>query len=158
MTPLFRLLPWTNLFYEISAISLDVLGGISRLDYYIFTYKFASADLVAKKTCLVAYAVVESSAVVKDIDPNTLRVIINRTFKDGNLPYTDLLGIYAQLYAAMFGPTNRAQRLSVKVRGEDEAETGYNAGEDHLVSSRAFHEDAITPVSLSGSKLAEVTA
>ena len=128
------------------------------MDYYIFTYNFASADLVAKKASLIAYAVVESSAVVKDIDPNTLRVILSRTLKDGNIPYIELLRIYAQLHAARFGSLGRFQRISTNVHGEYATETGYNAGEDHLVSSKAIHEDGVSPVSQSGSKLAEVTA
>ncbi|KAF9653445.1 hypothetical protein BDM02DRAFT_3125842 [Thelephora ganbajun] len=86
------------------AISLDALGGISRLDYFIFTYSFSSSELVKKRASLVACCVVESSAVVKDLDANTLRVIISRTFKGGDVPHFILTAIYSQLILAITGP------------------------------------------------------
>ena len=95
------------------------------MDYFIFTYTFASTDLVSKKTSLIAYGVVESSAIVKDIDPNTLRVIISRAFKDGNLPYSNLVAIYTQLNAAMFAPMSQFESLSLKAQEDEELETWY---------------------------------
>ena len=103
---------------------MDILGGISRLDYFIFTYAFAPTDSVAKKTSLVAYCVVESSAIVKDIDSNTLRVIISRAFKDGNL-YPTLVSIYTRLHAAMFAPVSQFESLSLKAQEEEALETWY---------------------------------
>jgi len=45
--------PWTDIFYEIGAISLDALGGISRLGNSIFTYTFAFTEVVSRKANLV---------------------------------------------------------------------------------------------------------
>ena len=58
------------------SVSPNALGGISRLDYLIFTYTFGRTELARRKASLIACCVVESFAVVKDIDANTLRVII----------------------------------------------------------------------------------
>lgn len=79
------------------AITLDYIGGISRLDYMIFTYTFASSAWSRKKVSLVACCVVESSAVIDDLDCNTLRVIISHAFKGGDVPLATLYAIYAQL-------------------------------------------------------------
>lgn len=87
-----------------SAISIDALGGISRLDYLIFTYSFSSTELAKKRTCLVACCVVESSANIDDIDTNTLRVVISRAFRGGDLPYSTLSTIYAQLVSTITTP------------------------------------------------------
>ena len=170
MTPLFRLLPWTNLFYEISAISLDVLGGISRLDYFLFVYNFTSTDLVTKNVSLVACAVVESSAVIKDIDQNTLRVIISRAFKDGNLPRSILFAIYSQLNAAICAPVNEFTRLSLEAQGKEELKKWYKPefnqkyiqpNSNLAVGSGGDdvnNKTGTSPVSQGGPKSAEVTA
>jgi hypothetical protein len=110
--------PSADVSYETSTISLDALGGISRLDYYIFTYTFTSTELVKKKTSLIACCVVESSAVVKDLDENTLRVIINRAFRQGNIPFRTLAAIYAQLITAVKGPTAGLPGPSIKEQEE----------------------------------------
>ncbi|KAF9653424.1 hypothetical protein BDM02DRAFT_3125829 [Thelephora ganbajun] len=86
------------------AISMDPLGGISRLDYFIFTYSFRTSELIRREACLVACCVVESSAVVTDLDANTLRVIISRTFKGGDVPYSMLTAIHSQLITAIKEP------------------------------------------------------
>lgn len=91
---------------ESYAISIDWLGGISRLDYYILTYNFCSTELVKKKTSLIACCVVESSANVKEIDCNTLRVLISRAFRSGDIPHSTLTAIYAQLVTAINQPVN----------------------------------------------------
>ena len=106
---------------------MDALGGISRLDYFIFTYTFASTSLAAKKTSLVAYGVVESSAIVKDIDPNTLRVIINHAFKGGNLRHSALVKIYVQLNVAMFASVNEFANLSLDAEGGEELEAWFKS-------------------------------
>jgi len=87
-------------------ISIDWLGGISRLDYYFFVYTFCSSELVRKRTSLIAACVVESSAVVKGMDDNTLRVIIARAFRGGDVPRGVLSAIYTQLTIAMKQPNN----------------------------------------------------
>ena len=103
----FGIRPGADIFYEISAISIDWLGGISRLDYYIFTYTFASTELARKKASVIACCVVESSANIKGIDPNTLRVIISRAFRGGDVAHSTLSAIYAQLITAMNEPQDR---------------------------------------------------
>ena len=106
---------------------MDALGGISRLDYFIFTYTFASTSLAAKKTSLVAFGVVESSAIVKDIDPNTLRVIVNRAFRGGNLRHRTLVKIYVQLNVAMFASVNELKTSLLEAQGEEELEDWFES-------------------------------
>ena len=101
-------------FYEISAISLDALGGISRLDYFIFTYTFTSTELSRKRANLIVYCVV-----VRDIDANTLRVIISRAFRGGDTPHSTLTAIYSQLITAINAPVT--QFLTTQEKEELEA-------------------------------------
>ena len=76
------------------------------MDYYILTYTFCSTELVKKKTSLIACCVVESSANVQEIDSNTLRVLISRAFRGGDIPHATLTAIYAQLVTAINQPAN----------------------------------------------------
>ena len=69
---------------------MDALGGISHLDYFIFTYTFTSTELVNRKASLIARCIVESSVVIEGIDPNTLRAIISRVFKVRDVPRSTL--------------------------------------------------------------------
>jgi len=80
---------------------VDGLGGISRLDYFIFTYTFTSTEFANRRASLIACCVVESSAVAKGIDANTLRVIINRAFKAGDVSRSTLTAIHSQLVTAI---------------------------------------------------------
>jgi len=73
---------------------VDALGGISRLDYFIFTY--TSTEPANRKASFIACCVVESSAVIKGIDHNTLRVIISRAFKAGDVSRSALTAIHSQ--------------------------------------------------------------
>jgi hypothetical protein len=93
---------------------LDALGGISRLDYYFFVYTFTSSELVRKQASLVACCVVESSAVVDDLDANTLRVLISRAFKYGGVPRPILDTIYTQAITAVKAPTIGLSELTIK--------------------------------------------
>ena len=76
------------------------------MDYYIFTYTFSSTELVKKKASLLACCVVESSAQIDDVDLNTLRVIVSRAFRGGDIPYATLTAIYAQLATVTNRPAN----------------------------------------------------
>lgn len=104
---------------------MDALGGISRLDYFILTYTFTSSELSRKKASLIACCVVESSAVVKDIDANTLRVIVSRAFKGGNIPHSTLTAIYAQLISAINAPVNRFEFSSLSAQEKEDLENWY---------------------------------
>ena len=136
-----RRLPRTYIFYEISAISIDTLGGISRLDYYIFTYSFSATELVKRKVSLVACCVVESSAVVEGLDTNTIRVIISRAFKGGDIPHSTLTAIYAQLATAIHKPTNG---FSLTEREKESLEDWYKPKNTKLVTNGGYSGGADT--------------
>jgi hypothetical protein len=102
------------------------------LDYYIFTYTFSSTELVRKRTSLIACCVVESSANIKDIDPNTLRVIISRAFRGGDVPRSTLTAIYAQLVMAINEPTDG---LSLTDNEKEVLENWYQPANQKLVTN-----------------------
>jgi len=114
------------------AISIDWLGGISRLDYFIFTYSFCSTELARKRASLIACCVVESSANVKEIDPNTLRVLISRAFRGGDLPHATLTAIYAQLVTAINEPTTG---ITLTEKEKESLETWYKPSTQKLLTS-----------------------
>ena len=133
---------WADVFYE-SAISIDWLGGISRLDYYIFTYSFSSTELARKKASVIACCVVESSANIKDIDPNTLRVIISRAFRGGDIPHSTLTAIYAQLAMAINQPANN---LSLTEKEKEALESWYKPINQKLLNdATSSPKSAISP-------------
>ena len=105
---------------------MDALGGISRLDYFIFTYTFTSTELSRRSASLIACCVVESSASIEGLDANTLRVIISRAFKGGNVPHSTLTAIYTQMATAIESPTARFSAMSIKEK--EELETWYRPG------------------------------
>lgn len=71
------------------------------MDYYFLTYTFTSTELVKKRASLVACCIVESSADVRDLDANTLRVLIARFFKAGIVPRKTLTAMHTQVLAAV---------------------------------------------------------
>lgn len=122
------------------AISIDWLGGISRLDYYILTYTFASSHFgKSKKTSLIACCVVESSADVRDIDSNTLRVIISRAFRGGDIPHATLTAIYAQILTAINQPVSD---LSLTDKEKESLENWYKPSNQKLVGAPSESEGA----------------
>ena len=102
------------------------------MDYYILTYTFSSTELARKRASLIACCVVESSASVKDIDPNTLRVIISRAFRGGDIPHSTLTAIYAQLVTAINEPVNS---LSLTDKEKDALENWYKPTNQKLVTN-----------------------
>jgi len=116
------------------AISIDWLGGISRLDYYFFVYTFCSSELVKKKTSLIAVCVVESSAEIKDIDDNTLRVIIARAFRGGNVSRGVLSAIYTQLVMAMKQPN---ETLSLTDDDREALSSWYKSSNPKMIANAA---------------------
>lgn len=116
------------------------------MDYYIFTYTFASTELVRKRTSLIACCVVESSADIKEIDSNTLRVIISRAFRGGDIPYSTLSAIYAQLVTAINQPTNS---LLLTDREKESLEAWYQPSNQKLSTPdhHSTNEDASKPTS-----------
>jgi len=121
------------------AISIDWLGGISRLDYYIFTYTFCSTELVKKKTSLIACCVVESSANVTEIDCNTLRVLISRAFRGGDIPHSTLTAIYAQLVTAINQPVND---LTLTEKEKESLAYWYRPSNQKLLANGAATNDS----------------
>jgi len=125
------------------AISIDWLGGISRLDYYIFTYSFCSTELARKKASVIACCVVESSANIKDIDANTLRVIISRAFRGGDIPHSTLSAIYAQLAMAINQPANS---LSLSEKEKEALESWYKPTSQKMITTGAYSpKSAVSP-------------
>ena len=105
---------------------MDALGSISHLDYFIFTYTFTSTELVNRKVSLIARCIVESSVVIKGIDPNTLHVIISRVFKVRDVPRSTLTAIHSQLMRAISEPVIRFSSLAA--RENEELEAWYKPG------------------------------
>ena len=56
-------------------------GGISRLNSLFFVYNFSSEGLIKTAKSVVAYYVVKSSADIREVDDNTLRVLVNQCFE-----------------------------------------------------------------------------
>ena len=83
---------------------------MSRLDYLIFTHILCSTELVRKEASLIACCVVESSADAKDIDSNTLRVIVSRAFRGGDIPLVTLTAILVQLVIEINEPVSNSRR------------------------------------------------
>ena len=96
-----------------------MLGGVSRLDYFIFTYTFNSTELARRKASLIACCVVESSAVVKNIDANTLRVIISCVFRGQDTPHSTLTTIYNQFAMAINRPVGSLSLAEMEKGGLD---------------------------------------
>ena len=71
------------------------------MDYLIFTYTLCSTELFRKKVSVIACCVVESSADVKDIDSNTLRVIISCVVRGGDIPLSALTAVLVHLVKAI---------------------------------------------------------
>ncbi|KAI9766339.1 MAG: hypothetical protein M1840_006603 [Geoglossum simile] len=82
------------------AISIDPLGGISRLDTLFFVYNFSSEGLQKTAKSVVACCVVKSSADIKEVDDNTLRVLVNQCFETSDLSLRK--AIYLELREALF--------------------------------------------------------
>ncbi|KAI8662097.1 hypothetical protein LRP88_12628 [Fusarium phalaenopsidis] len=86
------------------AISIDPLGGISRLDTLFFCYNFSSEGLQKTAKSVVACCVVKSSADIKEVDDNTLRVLVNQCFETSDLSLRK--AIYGELRDALFYSKN----------------------------------------------------
>ncbi|KAF5610420.1 hypothetical protein F25303_14532 [Fusarium sp. NRRL 25303] len=86
------------------AISIDPLGGISRLDTLFFCYNFNSEGLAKTARSVVACCVVKSSADVTKVDDNTLRVLVNQCFETSELSLRK--AIYGELRDALFFSKN----------------------------------------------------
>ena len=106
------------------------------MDYYIFTYTFSSTELVKRDASLLACCVVESSAKIEDIDLNTLRVIVSRAFKGGDIPHSTLTAIYAQLVTAVNEPVNG---LSLTEEEKASLEDWYNPGSQKSLKNGGFN-------------------
>ncbi|MCJ1412367.1 hypothetical protein MMC19_006461 [Ptychographa xylographoides] len=82
-----------------SAISIDPLGGISRLDTFFFVYNFSSEGLIKTAKSVVACCIVMSSADVSQVDDKTLRVSIDQCFETSELELRK--AIYGELRKAL---------------------------------------------------------
>jgi hypothetical protein len=91
---------WMTANSQHSAISIDPLGGISRLDTLFFVYNFSSEGLQKTAKSVVACCVVKSSADIKEVDDNTLRVLVNQCFETSDLSLRK--AIYLELRDALF--------------------------------------------------------
>jgi len=117
------------------AISIDLLGGISRLDYYILTYTFACSGLAEKQASLVACCVVESSADIGcGLDANTMRVLISRTFKGMGVPRSLLTAMHTQVVISMKAAT---EKLTLTGEEEESLAGWYKSSDQKLLTSGA---------------------
>ncbi|KAK4211497.1 hypothetical protein QBC37DRAFT_426769 [Rhypophila decipiens] len=101
-------------------ISIDPLGGISRLDTLFFCYNFESEGLKKTAKSVVACCVVKSSADVKEVDDNTLRVLVNQCFETSDLGLRK--AIYGELRDALFYSKNPEYIATLKAAREENQE------------------------------------
>lgn len=78
-----------------SAINVSPSGAITRLDGYFYVQSVSASALVSKKATVLGCMVVESSANVSDLDSNTLKALLDQSFKD--MPPELQLAMYAQI-------------------------------------------------------------
>ncbi|KAF5017829.1 hypothetical protein F66182_10211 [Fusarium sp. NRRL 66182] len=102
------------------AISIDPLGGISRLDTLFFCYNFTSEGLAKTAKSVVACCVVKSSADVTKVDDNTLRVLVNQCFETSDLSLRK--AIYSELRDALFYSKNPEYIASLQEARKENAE------------------------------------
>ncbi|KAF1974485.1 hypothetical protein BU23DRAFT_553181 [Bimuria novae-zelandiae CBS 107.79] len=105
------------------AISVDPLGGISRLDIAFFVYNFSSEGLRKTAQSVVACCIVKSSANITKIDDNTLRVLVNQCFETSELQLRR--AIYAELHESIFNSNNPAYKSALqaaRVASKDQPE------------------------------------
>ncbi|USP72755.1 hypothetical protein yc1106_00029 [Curvularia clavata] len=82
------------------AIRLNDFGGISRLDAFFFVYKIQSESIIQKCYSVVACCVVESSVDAKDLNENTVKVVIGQAY--GGSPASTQQLIWKQMYWDVF--------------------------------------------------------
>ncbi|CAE6463196.1 unnamed protein product [Rhizoctonia solani] len=99
-------------------ISIDPLGGISRLDALFFVYNFSSEGLMKTAKSVVAACVVKSSADVREVDDNTLRVLVNQCFETSPLDLRK--AIYGELNDALFNSKDPAYKASLQAARESQ--------------------------------------
>ncbi|MCJ1268274.1 hypothetical protein MMC22_008161 [Lobaria immixta] len=94
------------------AISIDPLGGISRLDTVFFVYNFESEGLIKTANSVVASCVVKSSADTKAIDDNTLRVLVNECFETSSMDLRK--AIYGEIREVLFNSDDSEYQRSLR--------------------------------------------
>ncbi|CCO28715.1 hypothetical protein RSOLAG1IB_06141 [Rhizoctonia solani AG-1 IB] len=99
-------------------ISIDPLGGISRLDALFFVYNFSSEGLMKTAKSVVATCVVKSSADVREVDDNTLRVLVNQCFETSPLDLRK--AIYGELCDALYNSKDPAYKASLQAAKESQ--------------------------------------
>ncbi len=85
ITALFDSMSGSSNQVEKYVIAIGPLGGLYRIDYYLYTYQFTAKKLVENVENVVVVSLVISSIETKDLDTNTLRVIIQNTYTESNL-------------------------------------------------------------------------
>ena len=83
-------------------------------------YNFASAGLLKTARAVVACCIVKSSADIREIDDNTLRVLVNQCFETSELELRK--AIYAELHQAIFDNKDPAYKAALQA-ARDAAKT-----------------------------------
>ena len=96
-----------KLILEFSAVSMNELGGVQRLDALYISYSFTSKAMITLAQNMVACMVVKSSVDCKDMDDNTLRLIVSDSFPGtANVKKAQLYEGLAQV-VLIPGPTDK---------------------------------------------------
>ena len=82
-----------------SCISMDPLGGVSRLDAFYMAYTFTAQGLIEDCQNFVACCVVKSSVDMKSLDDDSLRIIVNDSF--AGLTSAQKAGLLEQVQIAL---------------------------------------------------------
>ena len=92
---------------DYSAVSMNELGGIQRLDAIYISYSFTSSAMIQLAQNMVACMIVKSSVDCKDLDDNTLRLIVSDSFPGtANVKKAQLYEDLAQVVLVP-GPTEK---------------------------------------------------
>ena len=86
---------------------MNELGGVQRLDALYVSYSFISTRMISAAQNMVACMVVKSSVNCKDMDDNTLRIIVGDSFPGtANVKKAQLYEDLAQVVLSP-GPTDK---------------------------------------------------
>lgn len=89
---------------------MDDLGGIARLDALYLAYTFKSQSLVTNAQNMVACMVIKSSVDAKNMDDNTLRIIVNDSFPQATP--ASKASVYESLAACLLNPPPTEQQIA----------------------------------------------
>jgi hypothetical protein len=98
------------------AITAGPIGGVTRVDYYFYYYKFTSASLSDVSEDVLAYSCIISSVDIKDLTSNDVAVLVQTSYaknaEESDVDYTKRLnGIRKTILEAMESAAGGDRRI-----------------------------------------------